>query len=88
MKRFLHFDEMITPIFISFIYWIGIVIIILGGLTSTAAMSSFGLGFGQLVLTFVVIVGGIIFWRIFCELMLIIFRIYDKLSIIADNTKK
>ena len=80
MLRFLTFDELITPTIISIIYWIGIVLIVLGALSSMFA------GFGAFIIGLIGAAIGLIFWRVWCEVMIILFRIHGDLSQIARNT--
>ena len=80
MGRFLNFDEMVTPTFITIIYWIGIVLIVIGGVSSL-----FG-GFYAFLAGVIGTIVGLVFWRVFCEMMLIVFRIHADLGQIARNT--
>lgn len=77
MQDYLTFRKMVTPAFIQVIFWIGVVVVIVGGLL--AMDRSILMGFlGMLV--------GLLVWRIYCELMLILFKIYERLGEIADKT--
>jgi len=77
MQDYLSFRKMITPAFIQIIFWIGVAGIVLAGLF---AMDQSILG-GLLG-----IVVGLLVWRIYCELMLILFKIYERLGEISNNT--
>jgi Domain of unknown function (DUF4282) len=80
MQRFLGFDEMVTPSIITIVYWIGIVVIVLGVLSSLFA------GFWSFILSLIGGLIGLIFWRVWCEVMIILFRIHGDLAQIARNT--
>src|SRR5260221_13270506 len=80
MNEFLSFRKMITPIFIQVIFWIFVVMSVI---VAIGAMFQGG----------VAILGGLIFLiigpfmaRIYCELLIILFRIYDELGAIRTGT--
>ncbi|MEA5445007.1 DUF4282 domain-containing protein [Gammaproteobacteria bacterium AB-CW1] len=77
MQEYLTFRKMITPAFIQIIFWIGVIGIVLGGLFATSQSVLGGL---------VAIVVGLLVWRIYCELMLILFKIHERLTEISDKT--
>lgn len=84
MRKFLNFDEMVTPGFISVIYWIGLGLIALGFLGSLS--SSYYLGFWFFLLSLIGSALAAILWRVACEMMLVVFRIHNVLATIAVNT--
>tara|TARA_R110002110_G_scaffold12692_30_gene60400 strand:- start:1502 stop:1792 length:291 start_codon:yes stop_codon:yes gene_type:complete len=89
-QDFLNFDKMIAGGIIKFLYWLGIVIIVLFGLGaitgSISTMSYNGaLGLLQLVVAVVAIALGILLWRVICEMYLIFLSMNDKLSQIKDK---
>lgn len=89
-QAFLNFDRMIATSVIKFLYWIGIVLIILGGLITFfgafATMGySFGAGLGQLIMAVLGTLVGLILWRILCELYIVFFSIHDRLGDIRDR---
>jgi len=77
MQDYLRFRKMITPTFIQIIFWIGVVGIVIGSFT--AMTQSIWAGLGGLLL-------GLLVWRIYCELMLILFKIHERLGEISDKT--
>lgn len=84
----LFFRKMITPLFIQFLFWGGVVLSILGGASGIV----FGLfGYSQVELKpvmvglFLILLGPITI-RVVCELLLIFFFIYDTLLEIKRNT--
>jgi Domain of unknown function (DUF4282) len=80
LRKFLSFDEMVTPAVIQVLYWIVIALIVIGLITSLFH------GFWGFIGGIVVAVVGFIFWRVYCELILVIFRIHAQLGDIARNT--
>ncbi|TXR53711.1 DUF4282 domain-containing protein [Reinekea thalattae] len=78
MKEVLYLDTMITPKIINVIYWLALLFVIVGGLFMVF-FGSFWAGLG-------IIVGGSIGTRIYCEIMIILFKIYESLRVIADNS--
>jgi len=85
MRDLLHFDSMITPKIITFIYWLLLAAAVLGGLSTV--VTAFGMfryngwaGFGMLVVSpFVVILGALVA-RIYCEIMIVLFKINEALQ--------
>jgi hypothetical protein len=77
MEDYLKFRKMITPIAIQVIFWLGIAGIVIAGL-GVMITENFFAGLGFLIVVPIV-------WRIYCEILLIIFRIYDRVAAIADS---
>lgn len=77
MKDILSFKKMITPVIIEVIFYVGVLFIVAGGLIAL---------FRHQYLTgiFMIIVCPVII-RIICELMILTFRIYDRLTEIRDR---
>ena len=77
MNEYLTFDKFITPIFIQIIFWLGIagiVILSLMAIVNGAALQ----GLLMLIL-------GPLIWRMYTELLLVIFKINDNLSAIRKR---
>jgi hypothetical protein len=85
--RFTSFDKLIAPSLIKFLYWVGVVFIVLG--VVVGAFGSFTQGFmagiGGLIAAPIAGLIGLIFWRFLCEVYLVIFGIYDRLGEIKDT---
>lgn len=76
MKNLLFFDAMITPKIITFIYWLILLGVVVGGL---------GVMFGGAFLQGVgILVGGALFARIWCELLMVLFKINENLQKLTD----
>jgi len=69
----LKFKVMITPLIIQIVFWIGIIVILISALTIMFTQSFFA-GVGMLVI-------GPLFWRIYCEIMIVLFKIYEELKV-------
>lgn len=75
------FDSMITPKIITFLYWLMLLGVVIFGL-----ITMFNRFMGGFWLGLAVIVGGAIFVRIWCELLMVLFKINENAQIIARNT--
>jgi hypothetical protein len=83
MEDFFAFRKMITPTIIQIIFWIGVVLSVLFGL---GIMFQGSLGAFIVGLSYVI--AGPIVVRIYCELIILLFRIYDVLNDIKSNTNR
>ena len=81
VKEFLNFDKMITPSIIKFVFWIGAGLTILCGLILMVigVASSYGGGF-QVLLGLLTILFGPIVVRIYCELLILFFKVHETLQ--------
>ena len=76
MSEFLSFRKMITPIIIQVLFWLGIVVVVIASLAHMFTQSFFA-GLLMLVL-------GPILVRVYCELLIVIFKIHDCLQAIRE----
>jgi hypothetical protein len=86
MNAFLSFDKFVTPTVIKIVYWVGIVIIVISGVVwgiAAAQYSAFA-PIGALL----GIALGLFFWRVYCELIMLWFKIHDELTGIRQNTRR
>lgn len=81
-KQFASFDKMLTPTIIQIIFWIGVVIFVLAGLIQ---MLDGGINIIGGLLTIVI---GPLFVRIYCEMLIIFFKIHDSLNALNDKVEK
>jgi hypothetical protein len=72
IRDLFFFDSMLTPKIIIFIYWIMLVGAVGSGIAMMAGVSFLG-GLGSMI-------GGAIGARIFCELMIVAFKINEALQ--------
>lgn len=73
---------MITPVVIQIIFWIGVVVTMIAGF-----IQLFGGGFAVMT-GFLTIILGPIAVRIYCEIIIIFFKINDHLRAIQQNTQR
>mgnify|MGYP001346096307 FL=1 len=89
MKRFIQFDRMVTPAIIKAVFWIGVIVTVLAGLAQIFAGMSAPFGGGaQVVGGLLIIILGPLFTRIYCELLIILFKMHETLQKINDNLKQ
>ena len=76
-KDLFFFDRMLTPSIITVVYWLLLLSVLVGGIGMMFGQSFFaGLG---------IIVFGAIGVRIWCELLIVLFKIHQNLKAIADK---
>ncbi len=84
MKSLFFFNSMITPKIITAIYWLLLLGCIVGGIGYMFAgyggitASKFFSGLG-------ILIGGSIGVRLWCELMIVLFKINSNLQVVADK---
>ncbi len=86
LEKVLYFDEMLTPRVIQIVYWVTTALIILGGLRTIVSgiTSSYGGGF-QVFMGLLTITLGPVANRIWCEILIVIFKIYESLQRISKE---
>lgn len=80
MKSIFFFDAMLTPKIITFVYWI-LLLVALGtgiGTMLSGYDGTFFMGVG-------IIVGGAVGARIWCELLIVLFKIHENLKKLTDK---
>lgn len=83
MGAFLTFRKMITPLVIEVIFWILVVLCVILGVIAIAS----GQGVNGAITGLVLIFLGPLFVRMYCELTILLFRVYDVLCEIRDKGK-
>lgn len=79
---FTKFDKMITPTIIKFLFWVGVALSVIAGLAMLfqgGVSSLFG------ILTIVI---GPLFTRLYCELLIVIFKIHENLVAIRQQSEQ
>ena len=90
MGDFLAFRKMITPVVVQILFWLGVLacvgvaLAILGGSSSFAGASPVD---PKLMALAVVVVGPLLL-RFYCELLIVLFRMYDSLRVIERNSAR
>ncbi|EGI73169.1 MULTISPECIES: DUF4282 domain-containing protein [Pseudoalteromonas] len=82
MKDIFFFDSMLTPKIITFVYWLILIGTLISGVTTMFA--KYGGGF---ISGLAIIVGGAIGARIWCELLIVLFKIHENLQKIANKSE-
>ena len=80
MGDILAFRKMITPIIIQIMFWIGIIGILILGLVAIIDGVSGESDGGAVLLGVLFIIFGPMIWRAFFEIMILIFRIIERLA--------
>jgi len=83
VNDFLSFRRMVTPMIIQVIFWIFVAISVLGGL---GLLVSSGSGEGAFFGLLYLIVGPLVA-RVYCEILIVIFRMNETLTDIRENTR-
>ena len=86
MKEFLHFDKMITTSIIKFVFWIGAGLSILSGLIIMIIGVAFDGGGVAVLLGLLTILFGPIVVRIYCELLIVFFKIHEAIQDLKGNS--
>jgi hypothetical protein len=76
IKDFLFFDKMVMPKVITFIYWLALLGCAIGGLVTMFQSFLTGLG---------VLIGGAIAARLYCELLVVLFKMNEALQDIRSK---
>ncbi len=85
LQELLSFRKMVTPMIIQIIFYVGAGISVIMGLMSIgASFTHFG-GAGAFFYGLVLIVLGPVLVRVWCELTMVFFRIYETLEGIKEN---
>ncbi|MGQ4003036.1 DUF4282 domain-containing protein [Francisellaceae bacterium CB299] len=80
LKKFISFNDFITPSIIVFIFWLSLVGISLSGIVA--------IFFGNFIYGIIEIIFGAVFTKVFCEMLIVLFKINENLKEIAKNTQK
>ena len=86
-KEFISFDKMITPVIIKILFYIGIVICIILGLSELIG----GIAAGSLSIIFlglITIVIGPVLVKVYCELVMVLFKILENLKDINNKMQQ
>jgi len=84
MKDVLFFDSMLTPKIITFVYWLLLIVAVVVGIGSWSAGYG-GFTFGKFMMGLGIIIGGGVGARIWCELLIVLFKINENIKKMADK---
>lgn len=82
MREIFYFESMLTPKIITFAYWLLLLIVCVAGL---GTILGGGMSFGKFLMGIAIIVLGAFFSRIWCELLIVLFKIDENIKKIADK---
>jgi len=80
-KDILTFRRMVTPWIVQWIFWLLVLICMIGGLRSIFSHGGVFLGLLGMIL-------GVLFSRVICEIFVVTFRINETLMDIKESLKK
>ena len=85
LKNVLFFERMLTPKIITFVYWVSLLGCVIGAFIVMGMSSRSGFG-GPLPGLLILIVGPVGV-RIWCELLIVLFKINDHLRDLRDDAR-
>lgn len=81
MGGYLSFDKMITPIFIKIAFWLGVIGSLIGGVgMMISGILSDQFGFFQILGGLFILLVGPLIVRIYCELLIILFKMHQSMN--------
>jgi len=92
----LNFNKFVAPALIRIVYWIGIVLIVLGTLGAVfgggmlmggGAYGGGGFNIGGALIALIAGACGLLVWRVMCEIWIVIFSINDRLGVLVERGK-
>ncbi|WP_086981232.1 DUF4282 domain-containing protein [Vibrio aphrogenes] len=84
MKSAFYFDSMLTPKLVTGLYWLLLLIAVFSGF-SVMFSGYHGITFESFILGLLSMAGGAIGARIWCELMIVVFKINENLQALKDS---
>jgi hypothetical protein len=91
MIEYLMFRKMITPLVIQIVFWLGIAGVAIASLTlliSAVGLGGWGGAIVGLFISLFIFVMGTLTVRIYCELLIVAFRILETLTDIRSQLEK
>ena len=90
-KDFIFFNKLLTPVFITIVFWVAIAIVIISGLSiilGSFALFNYSFSAGMIVLFggILTIIGGLVSTRIVFELICILFNINRNIEKLASES--
>ncbi len=85
LRDVFFFDAMITPKIITIVYWLLLVVVVLAGLGSLLYTGFQYMTFGSFMRSVAITVGGAVAVRIWCELLIVFFKINENVQKIANS---
>ena len=90
MGDFLAFRKMITPVVVQILFWLGVIGCVVTALTMMSGNSPLVAvwPFSPRIAALIVLIVGPLLIRFYCELLIVLFRIFDSLRAIERNTMR
>ncbi len=88
MGDFLTFRRMITPIIIQIVFWIGIIGILVLGIVAIVDGVRDESDVGEVIIGVLFLIIGPLIWRVFCEILILTFRIIETLADLRNILRK
>ncbi len=89
MEEFLKFRKMITPAIIQVLFWVGVAVCVIAGLVTMAySFDSYSGGVGVFLSGLLMLLLGPVIVRIYCELLILFFRMNENLTEIKNSLAK
>jgi hypothetical protein len=85
IRDVLFFDAMLTPKVVTLVYWLLLVTAVIAGLGSMFYMGFQYMTFGTFVRGLAITIGGAIGARIWCELVIVLFKLNENVQRIANS---
>jgi Domain of unknown function (DUF4282) len=85
IRDVLFFDAMLTPKVVTLVYWLLLAAVVIAGLGSMFYMGFQYMTFGTFVRGLAITAGGIIGARIWCELVIVLFKLNENVQRIANS---
>ena len=79
------FDTMLTPKVITFVYWLLLFVVVIVGFGTMFGFGVGGITFGSFIKGIFMVVVGSAMVRIWCELLIVLFKINENVQKIADS---
>jgi hypothetical protein len=87
LRNVLFFDSMLTPKVVTLVYWLLLLAAVIAGLGSMFYLGFQYVTFGGFVRGLVITIGGALGARIWCELVIVLFKLHENTQRIAANAK-
>ncbi|PSV20886.1 hypothetical protein C0W44_10175 [Photobacterium leiognathi subsp. mandapamensis] len=87
MKSVLSFNSMLTPKLVTGLYWLLLIVALVAGL-GTMFGGYGGFSIQKFFMGLLTMAGGAIAARIWCELMIVIFKINENLQFLKETKKE
>ena len=80
-----YFDSMLTPKVVTLVYWLLLLTALIGGIGSMFYTGFQYMSFSTFLRALVITLGGAIAARIWCELMIVLFKLNENIQRMANQ---